>query len=60
MSYKNRELCIDLNNAAQPGDFSRYTGDLTEDRQIRKEKAATDGMTDQKSFMEAVIAQQLG
>jgi hypothetical protein len=60
MSYKNRKPCDDLNNAAQPGDFSRYTGDDKENRQIRKENEATANMTDEKGFIQAAIRQQLG
>ena len=61
MSYnKNKELCSDLNNAAQPGDFSRYTGDDKESRQIRKEREATANVEGDKAFMQAIVVQQLG
>ena len=63
MGYTNRahrELCTDLNDAAQRGNFSRYTGDDKESREIRKEKEATANMTDEKSFIQAAITQQLG
>jgi hypothetical protein len=57
---KNKELCSDLNKAAQPSDFARYTGDDKDSREIRKEKAATAEAKDEKEYFKAIVEFQLG
>ena len=61
MSYnKNKELCSDLNSAAQPGNFARYTGDDKDSREVRKEKAATAEAKNEKEYFKAIAEFQIG
>lgn len=61
MSYnENKELCTDLNKAAQPSEFQRYTGTDKEHRDLRKEAEATKAATNEREWVQAIIAHQLG
>ena len=61
MSYnENKELCTDLNKAAQPGTFARYTGDEKESRMIRKEAEATAGAKTDRDFIKAIVELHMG
>jgi hypothetical protein len=49
-----------MNEAAQPSDFARYTGDDKESRLIRKEVEATANAKNEKEYFSAIAKYYLG